>query len=266
LSSVQSALEEIPFGRVGGEPVSLARALRLVKIDLSEEEWPVAEWPSWVVRQIVMAQAAARAGMTPSDEDLTALMMEFRQENNLYAAAEVEEFLAPRGMSADQFFEAFRLLWTERALRKRYSEDVAERHFLQHTPDYDTVVLSEMVVADENVARELALQVREEEAVFEQLVRSYSTAASKENDGYLGPKRRGDITPREAAAAFAARAGDVIGPFPAQREFRLLLVHEVTRAVLTPEIREEIQARLWREWLEQQVEDAHPDITVLKEL
>jgi parvulin-like peptidyl-prolyl isomerase len=266
VSSIPDTLEEIAFGTVGGEEISLADALRFLKLDFTPAVRRPQEWAGVVVERIVLEQAAVELGLEPSDEEIQVLMRDFRQERSLYSAVETERFLAGHACSLDDFAEAMEMLWTERALRHRYAEEPAERHFRQHSADYDSAVLSELVVADEGVARELALQLREEGADFAGLVRRHSTADSRLHAGFIGETRRGALRAREAAAIFAAEPDEVIGPFPHGREFRLLRVHEARRAVFTEAIRGEIVEQLWREWLGKRVRAAQPVITILGRL
>jgi parvulin-like peptidyl-prolyl isomerase len=266
LGEVLEKLEQIPFGVVGGELVSLSRALQLLKLDFHETSRPVAAWTMYVVERVVIRQEASELGLEPPDEEVQEQMREFRKARNLYAAADTERFLQRRGCSVDEFYEAMELAWLEGALRVRYADQPAERYFLQHTADYNSAVLSELVVADEEVARELLLQIRDEDEDFASLARRYSTAASRGNAGFIGEVRRGSLSAQESAAVFGAAADEVVGPFPCQRQFRLLRVHEVRRAVFTDAVRGEIVEQLWSEWLFRRVRAAQPEITLLAEL
>jgi peptidylprolyl isomerase len=266
VSSIPDTLEQIAFGTVGGEEISLADALRYLKLDFSTGVRRPQEWAAHVVERVVLEQAAAEMELESSDEEIQGLMREFRQERKLYSVVETERFLAAYACSLDDFAEAMEMLWTERALRHRYAEEPAERQFRQHIAEYDSAVLSELVVADEGVARELALQLREEGADFAGLVRRHSTADSRLQAGFIGETRRGALRAREAGAIFAADPDEIVGPFPHGREFRLLRVHEVRRAVFTDAIREEIVEQLWREWLGRRVRAAQPQITILEHL
>jgi parvulin-like peptidyl-prolyl isomerase len=266
MSSICSALEALPFGTVGGEEISLSRALRLLKLDFSAEARPPGDWASVVVERIIIEQAAAELGVEPATEEIEALMHDFRRERDLYSAMAAERFLAERACSLDDFAEAMELLWKERALRHRYAEEPAERHFRQHTAEYAAAALSELVVADRDVALELALQLREEGADFARLARTCSIAETRGSAGFMGEIRRGALRAREAAAVFAAEPDQVVGPFPHGRQFRLLRVHELRRAVLTEAIRTEIADQLWREWLGQRVRAAHAQVTLFEYL
>jgi parvulin-like peptidyl-prolyl isomerase len=131
---------------------------------------------------------------------------------------------------------------------------------------YDSAVLSELVVAEEGLAAELALQTREEGADFASLARRHSTAASRADSGFLGELRRGRFSGAESAAVFGAHPDDVVGPFAQGRQFRLLRVHEVRRAKYTDAVRREIEDTLWSEWLLRRIQAARPEITVLAHL
>jgi peptidyl-prolyl cis-trans isomerase C len=259
-------LEELPFGRVSGEAVTLRRALRLLKLDFSDGARPPGEWAERVVEGIVLEQVAAAVGLEPLEADVQQLMDDFRRERQLHATEDTERYLARRGCTADDFWEAMTFCWKERALRRRYAEEPAEPYFRQHVASYDAALLSELVVEDEDLARELALQVREEGADFGRLARRFSTGESRNQAGFLGEVRRDALRAAEAAAVFAAAADGVVGPFPQRRQYRLLQVHEIRRGVLTPAIRAEIADQLWREWMERQVRAAAAELLLPEQL
>ena len=242
---------------MSGEAVSLRRALRLLKLDFSDAARPPGEWAERVVESVVLEQVAAGAGLEPVEAEVQPLLMDdFRRERQLHATEDTERYLARRGCTADDFWDAMTLCWKERALRRRYAEEAAEPYFRQHVATYDAALLSELVVEEEDLARELALQVREEGADFGRLARRFSTAESRDRAGFLGEVRRTTLRAAEAAAVFGGAPQAVVGPYPQRRQYRLLQVHEVRRGVLTPAIRAENRGPLWREWVERQVRAA----------
>lgn len=260
------SLGEISFGEVAGEAISLARALHLLKIDFTEQKRSVPEWPWVVLEWTCLLQAVRELGLEPTEEQVRARMRAFRQEHGLYAASDTERFLSNRGCSVEEFGEAMELLCVREALWERYAREPAERHFAQNRTQYDAVVVSELVVGDEGLCRELMLQIREEGADFDRLASRYSTAPSRLRGGFLGELGRQKLSPREAAALFSAKPDEVVGPFPVQREFRLLRVHEARRAELTDTVRAEIEAQLWAEWLQRRVRASRPQVTILHQL
>src|SRR5688572_7052744 len=168
---VREVLDKIPFGVVDYQEISLARALRVLKLDFASPPAAPRSWPDVVVRRIVVEQEAEALELEPSEEQLQELMRQFRVERELYSAAETEAFLAGAGLTLDDFGEAMEMLWRERALRERHAAAQVERTFLQHVTEYDRALLSELVVENENLARELLLQLRDEEDDFASLAR-----------------------------------------------------------------------------------------------
>src|SRR5947209_20605573 len=87
MSSMSSTLDGVPFGTVGGEAVSLAEALRLLKLDFSEASGrPAADWPAAVVERVVILQAAQELDLEPTSEETQSVMAEFRRVRNLHSA------------------------------------------------------------------------------------------------------------------------------------------------------------------------------------
>jgi parvulin-like peptidyl-prolyl isomerase len=263
---IRPALREIPFGTVGGEAISLYRALRLLKLCQSNEPRPARSWGFVVVEYVVIEQAAASLGLAPPDEEVDALMREYRTERKLFSAALTEQYLARMAWTVDDLWDAMALVWKERALHRRFAEEPAGQYFVQHSTEFDAAVLSELVVEQEDLAAELLLQIKEEGAEFAELVQRYSVGATRARAGLIGEVRRGALNAATSAAVFGAETGDVVGPFPHQKQYRLLEVHASRRAELTPEVRTEIQKLLWREWLERQVRAAQADLTIMAHL
>jgi parvulin-like peptidyl-prolyl isomerase len=50
------------------------------------------------------------------------------------------------------------------------------------------------------------------------------------------------------AKVFSASPGDLIGPLEKDGAFQLILVEEVRRATLDPDVREAIRERIFQEW------------------
>src|SRR5205807_7829992 len=130
----------VPFGIVGGEAVSLARALRLLKLDFSEEARPAGDWPAAVVERVVILQAAEELGLEPTGEEMQRAMDEFRRARKLHSAAATTRFLESRDCTVDDFEEAMELRWMEERVRRHYGEDGVDSYFKQHTVAYDASV------------------------------------------------------------------------------------------------------------------------------
>src|SRR5207249_3077108 len=97
MSSVGCSLEAVPFGTVGGEAISLARALRLLKLDFSEAVRPASDWPTAVVERVVILQAAQELGLEATAEERQRMTDEFRRARKLHSADATKRFLASRG-------------------------------------------------------------------------------------------------------------------------------------------------------------------------
>jgi hypothetical protein len=255
-----------PFCTVAGREVALGEALRYLKLDLLGDPRPPVEWVNVIAEKVAMEQAAEELGLTIEAAQLQAAMNQYRRARSLYSTADTEKHLSQYGCTVDDFADAMERWCIEQTLRQRFSVAPAEQHFRQHVTEYDCAVLSELVVSDENLARELALQIAEEGADFNELVLKFSTAPSRTVLGLLGEVRRDAMRAPEAAAIFSAGSGEVVGPFPLNRSFRLLRVHETRRGQLTDSILAEIAQRLWHDWLARRMKASSPEFTILQYL
>jgi parvulin-like peptidyl-prolyl isomerase len=125
-----------------------------------------------------------------------------------------------------------------------------DAYFAEHRADFDRVVLSQIVVADESVARELKEQLEEGEADLAILARAYSIDMSGERDGYLGSVQRMALSREIAASVFAAQENTTVGPFRSDQGYHILQVRELKPAEFDDGLRREIRAILMEPILE----------------
>ena len=106
------------------------------------------------------------------------------------------------------------------------------------------------MVADENLANEIVMQVTEDGEDFHRLAREHSIdEQTKCGGGYVGMVSRSMLAPEAAAKVFNAEPGDLVGPFEKEGMSQLILVEEVNRAELDEEIKDAIKERIFNEWL-----------------
>ncbi|MBW3539049.1 MAG: peptidylprolyl isomerase [Planctomycetes bacterium] len=244
---------------VDGWDVSLREALRELKVadQLIDAFRPVIE-------ARIIERAVQERGIAIRDEDLQPIADAYRAEHDLYTAADTHAWLEEQILSVAQFERRLRDRCARELVQDDVTADQIEPWFAEHRTEFDTAVVSLIVVRERSVAEELAAQVRDEGADFAELARKHSEdEATRQRGGMLGRVNREELSPALQAAVFNARPGEVVGPIETDGGFGLIRVEELRLGELTEEIREEIGERLFQKWMAEQYERAEVGFPLL---
>jgi parvulin-like peptidyl-prolyl isomerase len=210
----------------------------------------------------LIASAARQQGITPSAAELQQAADNFRRELKLMKAADTHHWLAANQLTVEDLENKVERDLLHRRLAERViTQDQVRRHFAEHRTEYDRARLAHIVTAKEGVAREIQSQILEEGASFADLARKHSLdAASKQHGGSLGIVARKSLSPAVESLIFNAQAGDVVGPVKTDMGYHLIKVEELLLGQLTDAIAVAIRARLFQDWLDEQVRQANVQI------
>jgi len=162
----------------------------------------------------------------------------------------MESFMDTAGLTIEdleQFCEGSVL--EEQVKNALFDDAKIEAFFVNNRTEFEYVRISVITVADVNLAKELLLRIAEDGDDFHVLAREFSIDDTKYGGGYAGIIHRGMLPPETAAKVFNAAAGSVIGPFPAEKGFRLILVEEIVACELDDTVRGRIKESLFSQWL-----------------
>ncbi|HYP28203.1 MAG TPA: peptidylprolyl isomerase [Blastocatellia bacterium] len=216
---------------------------------------------------ILVRREARQQGIAVSDEELQQAARDFRVANGLYKAEELNGWLAAARLSVEEWEASLLQHALARKLRDALTAHKAEPYFIANRPSFDVAFISHILVGDEDLARELLAQVMEDGADFYALAREHSTdAPTKAASGYSGQVSRRDLGAAAEAAVFAARAGEVVGPFKTSRGWRLIRVESVRQASLDEETREAIKSNLFEMWMTEQYSSSRVSMPLLEDV
>lgn len=208
------------------------------------------EWVRQAIDAELIRQEAEARGLEASCEELQSAADRFREERGLHTSAQTYAWLAEKGLSRADWSQFLEQEVLEQKLHHLIAGAQVEAHFAQHPLAYQRVELSQILVAEEDVARELFLQISDEDAEFHTLARRYSQdEATRKLGGYLGEVRRGELPAAAQAAVFGNLPGSVVGPFRFRDGWRLYLVEEHHPVVLDESLRTQITDELFAAWL-----------------
>lgn len=115
-----------------------------------------------------------------------------------------------------------------------------------HFEKPETVSAKHILVAEEEVCNQIKAAIENGEKTFEEAAKESSTCPSGQEGGSLGEFGKGQMVPEFEEAAFAAEAGQVVGPVKTQFGYHLILVdaHNEPSLVAFEDISAEIKETL----------------------
>ena len=203
-----------------------------------------------VIETFLIRQEASRLGITVSDKELQEAADHFRSEKDLLKADNLYQWLHSKHISV----YAWEACLEDGLLRQKLSQaitaDEIEKYFATNILDFEYAIISRIVVATEDLAKELKSQMLEEDADFHQLARSHSTdVATQLAGGFAGKVYRRQLSSAAEASVFGASPGSIVGPFKTDSGWELLKVESRQVASLDQANREAIEKIVFAEWL-----------------
>lgn len=209
------------------------------------------------LEQTLILQGAAEMGLVPGVVDLQEAADQIRREHNLYSSSDTAAWLKARGLTLDDLEALAGLRFMAGKIRERLADGNVEHYFNENRRSFDRAVISQIVTAEEGMARELLAQIKEEGVSFYALAQEYSTdRVTGDLNGLVGRVDRRSLSPQVEAVLFSAESGDVVGPVKTDQGYHLIKIEKMEPAQLDPVTTERIKDLLFREWLAQAMKKA----------
>jgi parvulin-like peptidyl-prolyl isomerase len=207
-----------------------------------------------ITEQIIMNriiwEEAEKAGIKVEVKELQEAADDFRAKNKLIRAKSTQIWLAMNHLSLDEFESIIHLELLSNKLRDLVVSDKVEEYFYQHQLDFDQVVLYEVILKDKELATELYYSIREGELKFQDVANKYiEDIELKRKGGYLGLVVRKDLNPALLSVFSATYCPQIVKPISTALGFHLIWVEEIIKAALDKAVQNEIQTRLFKEFL-----------------
>jgi hypothetical protein len=207
-----------------------------------------------LVREALAAQLvqeqARQAGLSATAEELQTAADAFRRRHGLNAAADTRAWLAAGGMSVEDFEAGLEEDLLAAKVRQHVTADQVDRHWQDLQAGYERLRLALVTVGREELARELASQVREDGRELAEVVREHGLTL------YWGECLRKELGAPLAEEMAAAPVGELDGPVSTARGFTLVVVEERRPAELDEATRQHIQDELFDAWLGERLRGA----------
>ncbi|MDJ0620707.1 MAG: peptidylprolyl isomerase [Calothrix sp. MO_192.B10] len=204
----------------------------------------------------IITEASAIIGIQAEIEEIQQEADNFRIANQLIKTEDTWSWLKQYHLSLDDFEELNQTNLLSSKLANHLFAEQVEPFFYQHQLDYTGAVTYEVVVDDEDLALELFYALQEGEISFQEIARQYIQEPEiRRAGGYQGIKRRTDFKAEIAASVFAATPPQIIKPIVTSKGVHLIWVEEIIYPELNEELRLEIMADLFHNWLKQQLQE-----------
>ena len=208
-----------------------------------------------IIQRKVVLDKTKELGIIVSDEELQNFSDTFRVTRGLYSSEEMLSFLKAAGIKEDDFEEHCESSVLSAAIRDHLADDKSvQEYFINNRSEFDLARISIIVTASEDLVNELVMRITEDEDDFHQLAREYSLdETTKYSGGYVGVVNRKSLSPELAAKVFNANSGEVLGPFPKDKNFQLISVEEVIKAELNDHVKNSIKEAIFNGWVSQYI-------------
>ncbi|MCU0568051.1 MAG: SurA N-terminal domain-containing protein [Oculatellaceae cyanobacterium Prado106] len=204
-----------------------------------------------ILYQRLIDHAAEDRHVKVSAQEIQAEADRTRYELRLESAARTQEWLTDNLLTPEDWEIGIRTRLLRQKLKETLFAQDVERIFMQSRIDFEQISLYRLRVPYLPLAQELFYQIEEGEISFYEAAHLYDVDEQRQlRCGYDGCLRRLDFEPDIAAILFGANTGHVLGPFPVDAAYELLMVSEFITPELTHEVREVILEQIFQEWLE----------------
>jgi parvulin-like peptidyl-prolyl isomerase len=203
-----------------------------------------------ILSQKVINQVAEERGIIVTAEEIQNQANQQRYAKRLEKATDTLAWLADQMITSDDWEAGIR----ERLLSAKLAESLfskeVEKYFVQNRLNFEQVLLYQIIVPYERLARELFYQIEEEEISFYHAAHLYDIDPKRrEQCGYEGKLYRWGLKADFAAIVFAATPGEILSPVKSDQGYHLILVEEFIQAEVTPQRYQDILQKLFKDWV-----------------
>jgi parvulin-like peptidyl-prolyl isomerase len=225
-------------------------------IDFLKREMLLKEVCQKIMSEKIIEKAAAERGITVTPEEIQTEADSIRYNNRLEKASDTLAWLVDQMVSADEWERGIATRLLAKKLAEHLFDREVEKYFAQNRLDFDQFILYQIVVPYQQLAQEIFYQIEEEEISFYEAAHLYDIDERRRYVcGYGGKVHRWNFPPDVAAAIFRSPVpvGEILGPLKTEEGYHLFRIEEFIQAELSPLQRQEIIDRLFKEWLESEL-------------
>lgn len=208
-----------------------------------------------ILRQYVLEQeVATREDLDINPAVIEQAVIDFRLQQQLTDPKVFQEWLKGNGSDYSTFHSQINSNFKVEKLKSVIADAKLQEYFIERKVFLDRVVLSRIIVENQELADELKIQIQEG-ASFEELAQEHSIADDRISNGMMGPVSRGTMPDTIRAAIDSAEPGDLVGPIEVEQRWALFRVEQMIPATLdNQQLRQTLQNELFERWLAEKIQ------------
>lgn len=243
-------METLSFLTVEDQPISLKQAVKYL-----QTSGKLGQFVGEIIRQYVIEQELlSREDIVISPAVSEQAIIDFRLKNQLTDPQRFQEWLNDSGTDYANFHLSVVSGFKLEKLKEMVTTPKLPEYFIERKIYLDRVVLSRIIVKNQELAEELQAQI-EEGVSFEQLAREYSLAEDKIVNGMMGPVSRGSMPDKIRAAIDVASPGELVGPIELDETYGLFRVEQFLSASLEDtQLKQALENELFEKWLAEKIQ------------
>lgn len=208
-----------------------------------------------ILRQYVLEQEiATREDLNINPGVIEQAVVDFRLQQQLTDPKVFQEWLNRNGSDYSTFRSQIDSNFKIEKLKSVVADAKLQEYFIERKVFLDRVVLSRIIVENQDLADELKIQIQEGVS-FEELAQEHSIADDRVSNGMMGPVSRGTMPDAIRAAIDSAEPGDLVGPIEVEQRWALFRVEQVIPATMdNQQLRQTLQNELFERWLSEKIQ------------
>jgi hypothetical protein len=246
-----NALDTV-IASVGGSRLTLGGLLR--RLQAQRRLGPLVR--EALVRQYLLDRAR-EASLSVTTEELQQAANACRRGAGLDTAADTHAWLAGRGLSVDDFEADLEEALLAAKLKEHQTAALVDEYFSAHRAEFELLQCAQLLAERDELARELASQVRDEGRGLEDVAREHRLPVTRRR------LLRKDLAGPLAEALAPAQPGELVGPVGTPEGFALVVLEECRPAELDQATRRRIEDELFGDWLAGRMREATVDTGAL---
>lgn len=228
---------------VNGDQFDLREALRRSMINGEDQ------YLNEFISELLIRQYVAQNNISNSIEELQVAANERRYQSGLESLEKFQQWLKNHHQTLLSLQNDIDYQLLRNKVRGSIPNQEIEAYFVEHQLEFDQVELYSIRLDNQHKAEELYAKITEDGENFHLLAMEHSLdGESKPKGGYIGKRRRDELSAEIEAAVFNAQPGQVIDPIETEKGYNLFKVSAVYPANLAEE-KDNIQFLLFEKLL-----------------
>lgn len=186
-----------------------------------------------------------------SEEEEEKMKQAVISKNKIKSEEDFKKWIDNQGMSSRDYLNKI----SEPMRLNRYCIEefghIVERKFLERKDDLELITYSLIRVKDFNLALELFLRIKEGEATFGDLSKSFSLGPEKDTKGIIGPISLTKSHPALTEVLKSSKVGKVVKPFLLQDFWLIVRLESLTKSTLDKQMELKMSQELFNDSLEE---------------